>query len=113
VARDIELDGGNLSWSRALVDTFDQRNEIVAGEAADRNDSVLPCRSRKILFKIRIQADIAPTECIHPAAVDPPQCLLVKTEHCWELCQLPIIAQCEVAFARLKRHRPGRHRPER
>ncbi len=112
MARRIQLDRRDLARLRSLVHRLDQLLDLVGAEAANGHDPVEVGRPVEVLVEIAVDADVRPAEGVEPAAVDAVECAAVHAEHLRELARAPVLAEREVALARLQADRPGRHRAE-
>ena len=92
---------------RLLVDRLNQAAQLLRGEAAHRDDPVLRGGARVVLLEVPLDPDVAPAEGIHPAGVHLAQRAAVHLQHGGELCEAPVLAKAEMAFARLNRQRSG------
>ena len=80
MARDVELDSGNVTRCGVGIDDLHQAAELVSRKAAERDDPVDLAGAREILAQVRLDTDVGPAERVQPATVDFAKCLRVSFE---------------------------------
>src|SRR5207248_2187896 len=85
VARDVELDRGDLARFCVGVDGVNELAKLVSRKTAERDNSVQPGRLGKIIAEVRLDADIAPAESIQPAGIHSSEGLRILAHELWQL----------------------------